>query len=160
LAKVEITRLTDYSVALMIMKQCWDEMAEDEAELVSVPDIVNENWVCVLVDGECAGSFRFVQITSVMQECHICMLKHFRKYAHEAGILCYKMLLSGDIEKLSTNIPSFNKKAIAYAASMGFVRQGENTNSYMKNGKLCSMIQMGIERRAMEELCHKQYQQH
>jgi len=158
LAKVEITRLTDYSLALLIMQECWDEMAEDGAELLSVPDLVNENWVCMLVDGKYAGFFRFVEITSVMQECHICVLKPFRKYAREAGIKCYEMLLSGGIKKLSTNIPSFNKKAIAYASSLGFIRQGENSNSYVKNGKLCSMIQMGIERRAMEELCQQQFQ--
>ena len=133
-------------------------MCEDGAELLSVPDLVNENWICMLVDSEYAGFFRFIEITSVMQECHICVRKPFREYAREAGIQCYKMLLKSNIQKLSTNIPSFNKKAIAYAASLGFVRQGENTNSYMKNGKLCSMIQMGIERRAMEELCQQQYQ--
>jgi RimJ/RimL family protein N-acetyltransferase len=140
------------------MQECWEEMSEDGAELLSVPDLVNENWICMLVDSKYAGFFRFVEITSVMQECHICVLKPFREYAREAGIQCYKMLLKSNIQKLSTNIPSFNKKAIAYAASLGFVRQGENTNSYMKNGKLCSMIQMGIERRAMEELCQQQYQ--
>jgi len=158
LADIKIVRLTDYSIALGTMRACWDSMAEDGAEITFVPDLIGENWMSVIVDNKYAGFFRFVNITSVMQECHVCILEPYRRYIRHAGIECYKILLEGGIQKLSANIPSFNKKAISYAKKMGFTKQGENSKSYMKNKKLYSLVQMGIERKEMEELCHQPYQ--
>jgi RimJ/RimL family protein N-acetyltransferase len=150
---ISVTRLTDYQVAIATMEECWDEMCEDGATM-PVPDLINEYWMSVVVDGKYAGFFRFAQITSIMYECHVCLLKGFRKHAKQIAVQTYKWLLSLNIEKLSANIPSFNSGALRYARIMGFKKQGENSNSFKKDGVLYSMIQLGITRKDMEDLCH------
>jgi RimJ/RimL family protein N-acetyltransferase len=151
---IGLRRITNEDIVIATMQECWDEMCEDGSVMTS-PDLLNEHWIGVTVNNSYAGFFRFASLTSVMAECHVCILKPFRRYIKEMAIKAYEWLLESPIQKLSANIPSFNKGAIKYAEKMGFSRQGENTDSYMKNGKLHSMIQMGINRKDMEDLCHQ-----
>lgn len=150
---IECHRLTDYALAMSSMKACWHEMCEDDAEL-KVPDLINEYWIGVYKDKGYAGCFRVAQVTSVMYECHVCILKEFRQYISDITLSFYQWVLDNiQLEKLISNIPSCNKKAIIYALRIGFKKQGVNAYAYKREGKLHAMIQLGIRRKEMEDLC-------
>jgi len=153
---IECFRLTDYSIAMATMKECWEEMCEDDAVL-TVPDLINEYWIGVNKDKVYAGFIRVAQVTSVLYECHVCVLKKFRRYLVEIGVKVYEWILGNIvIEKLVSNIPEFNKGALSWSKKMGFTFQGSNSNAYKRGGKLYPMIQLGITREKMEQLCHPQ----
>lgn len=131
-------------------------MCEDDSQMRE-PDLVNECWLGILKDGEYAGFFRIAQITSVLFECHVCILKEHRgesdKYAYKA----YEWILENlEAEKLILSIPEFNKAAITYAKKIGFVNQGYNCNSYKREGKLCAMLNLGITKKEMGDMICRQ----
>jgi hypothetical protein len=59
-------------------------------------------------------------------------------------------------EKLITNVPTFNKPALAFALRFGFKREGLCTKSFRRDGKLYDQHLLGLEKGAF--LC-QQYQQ-
>lgn len=138
------------------MEKCWQEMCEDDSQ-VKVPDLINEYWLGILKDGVYVGFFRIAQITSVLFDCHVCILKEHRRNVVEYAKKAYRWILEYlPAQKLMVSIPEFNKKAIAYSKKIGFIEQGFNSDSYIRNGELCGMIQLGITRRDMEVICQEQ----
>jgi len=139
------------------MKECWQEMCEDDSQ-IKVPDLINEYWIGILKDDVYVGFFRIAQITSVLFECHVCILQEYRRNIVEYAAKGYEWILEYlPVQKLIVNIPEFNKNAIAYSKKIGFIEQGFNSDSYMRNGELCGMIQLGITKRDMEVMtCHQQ----
>lgn len=153
---ISVRRLTDYSIAIETNKECWNEMCEDNTE-IAMPDLINEYYLSVFKDNEYCGFFRICEVTSVLFESHAVLLKKNRRYSMEFTRKMYEWLLANlPIRKLVCNIPSFNKKTIKFARKMGFTFQGENPESFMRGGKLCSMMQFGINIRKMGEICHQQ----
>lgn len=148
-------RITDYQVALDLLREQWDLVSEDSSQ-IKVPDIVNEFWIGVSQNEECAGFFRVGAITTVCYECHVCIRKGFRRivdYCLHAFQWCLDHI--PDLQKLICNVPAFKKGVCSLAILVGFEKQGENSAAFMKNGSLHTMIQFGITRSKMEDACRQ-----
>ena len=155
---IEAFRVTDYTLAIGPMKETWEMFAEDGAELM-VPDIVNEYWIGIR-DNDCyAGVIRAVQVTSVMFEFHICIRKQYRNVVAYAKKAIEWFINNVPVAmKAVCNIPEFKRGAIKVAKKLGFKMQGFNSGAYLKNGKLHGLVNLGIDREAMEDICQQQFQ--
>lgn len=150
----ECFRLTDWSAAANVLSQCWDEHAEDGASL-SPPNVINEYWLGFLEKDSLAGIVRVYAVTSVLYEVHICILKEFRDKSIEYALSAYSWMLEHlpNLNKLVGNIPECNQRAIQFTKKIGMKEQGINSDSWVKNNEVYSMIQLGITRKEMEGLC-------
>lgn len=149
-------RLTDWAVAAETLSKCWDEHAEDGMDF-NPPNVVNEYWIGFLEGGQYAGLVRAVPLTSILYEAHICILKEFRKNARDYAFMAYGWMLDNlDINKLVVNVPECNKKTLVFCSMIGMQRQGYNSDSWVKDGEVCGMVQLGITKQRMGDLCLRQ----
>lgn len=154
---IECHRLTDYAVAGATISEYFDDCSEDST-VFRVPDILNEYWIGIYHDGIYAGLVRVVPVTSVLFECHICILKGFRKI-REYSVQAFAWMLTNitDLRHLNCNVPEFKRGVIKLVQSIGFTFQGCSPKSFMKGNVLHNLVQYGISRDAMEGIvCHRQ----
>jgi hypothetical protein len=150
---IHCERITDFALALKSLQDHWPDISEDNTQL-RIPDVVNEFWVGVWDDGKYKGCFRLGAVTSVLYEVHICIGRgQILAYCHAFFRWC---LDNTDLRKMVCNVPEFKKGAISTALRMGFSRQGINTDSFQKRGALHALVQLGITRKQMEDLCQQQ----
>jgi hypothetical protein len=149
-----VERITDFALAARTLQSQWNQVSEDNA-VFRIPDVVNEFWVGVW-DGDYKGCFRLGAITSVCHEVHMIVPRgNIQAYCLEFFRWC---LANTDLQKMVCNVPEFKRGAISTAKRMGFSEQGRNSHAFRKNGQLHALIQLGITRNQMEEICRQQFQ--
>ena len=155
---IEAFRITDYTMAIQPMRERWSDFAEDGAEL-RIPDIVNEYWIGILDSGKYVGFVRLAQMNSVVMDCHICIM-HKTGNPVNYALKAMEWIIdhTPNVQKLVCHVPEFKKGAIKLAKRAGFSMQGFSSDSYLKGGKLHGLVQLGINRKAMEDICHQQSQ--
>ncbi|HFD88260.1 MAG TPA: N-acetyltransferase [Gammaproteobacteria bacterium] len=97
-------------------------------------------------DGELASCVLFHPHNSVLYEIHVAVLPRWRgKVALELINKSFSWIFKNtDCVKVIANIPSTNAKAITLAKMVGMNVEGNNVDSYLKNGVLLDLIMFGI----------------
>lgn len=155
---IECHRITDYALAGSTIAEYFDECSEDDTPY-RVPDILNEFWIGIYENDKYAGLVRVVPVTSVLYECHICILRGFRR-VREYSVCAFGWMLQNlpNLRRLNCNFPEFKRGVKKLVEAIGFTVQGYSPESFFKGGKLHTMVQYGISRYAMEDICHRQSQ--
>lgn len=101
------------------------------------------------------GLFLVHPQNSIMYEIHTCLLRSCRGLmADEAARLVLQWIFNNTpCQKLITHVPAYNKPALDYAKRSGFTVEGNNSHSFLKNGKLHDQVCLGIKG---PELCQQQ----
>lgn len=153
---IECFRMTDYAQATATLSEYFDECSEDSTQF-RIPDIVSEYWIAIYEAGKYAGLVRIVPVTSVLFDCHICILKGFRRI-REYCIKAFAWVLDNipHLRHLNCNVPEFKRGVCKLVQSIGFTWQGSSPDSFMKDKTLHNLVQYGIGKDAMEVICHRQ----
>jgi hypothetical protein len=138
---IECHRITDYALAGSTISEYFDDCSEDSTAF-HIPDILNEFWIGVYEDGKYAGLVRVVAVTSVLYECHICILKGFRR-VREYSVCAFGWMLRNipNLAHLNCNFPEFKRGVKKLAEAIGFTVQGYSPNSFMKGNRLHNLVQ-------------------
>lgn len=108
------------------------------------PDM-NQVWLLFEDDGDIIGIFNFTHITSICFEMHPIIYKKYRlKYARQCMEWAFMFFLETDKNKIIVQIPEDRPELVNFAKNHGFIEEGINRNSLMKQGKIMNIIQLGI----------------
>ena len=135
--------------------------AEEVKEGVSSPDLLpmlvedgfsgdfepdmNQVWLLFEDDEDIIGIFNFTHITSICFEMHPMIYKKYRlKYARQCMDWAFMFFLETDKNKIIVQIPSDRPELVNFAKHHGFIEEGINRDSVMKEGKIMNIIQLGI----------------
>ena len=137
-------RTFDVGILIDILtdKDIFDSISEDGATFETLKfDVINENWVSLVVKGKVIGVANFKQIFTKTYDCHIHILPKYRKkHAMTAGDVlinwCNEYLPNS---LLYTNVPVFCENVKKFLLSFGFKESGYLTKAWTKNGKLNDM---------------------
>ena len=85
--------------------------------------------------------------SNIALECHIHVLPEHRKAAHEFCQLALEWAWDNtEATKIVAQIPDLYPDVLKFAIKNGFVIEGLNSDSYMKNGNIYSQFYLGIKR--------------
>jgi hypothetical protein len=111
------------------------------------PDMA-EIWLLFEDEGEIVGLFNFTHVTSICLEMHPMIFKQYRlKYARECMSWALQFFLETGKNKIIVQIPSDRPELVNFAKHHGFIEEGINRESVMKQGKIMNIIQLGITKR-------------
>lgn len=94
------------------------------------------------------GLWMFVQTNAAMVEVHTCLLPgHGYRRAREAAKLAAEWIWENTAcQRIWTQVPQNNRIALNFAKAAGMEECGMQPNSFLKCGKLYSLIQLGVSR--------------
>ncbi|HZQ53327.1 MAG TPA: GNAT family protein [Bryobacteraceae bacterium] len=105
-------------------------------------------YVVVRDGGEVLGLWLCVRKNSATLEVHTCLLP--RAWGERAKQAAREMaawiFAHTDVERISTEVPDYNRLALHFAKRAGMTEYGRNPRSYRKNGKLYDTILLGLSR--------------
>jgi len=150
--RVTCDRILDTITAKAIFDTCWDEVSADGVECYT-PNVFGEYWIGLVADGMYVGVYRFHRLTNTTWEGHTHMIPEHRKAYSKACVKPIKewMLENLDgMEKINVTIPALYQNVVKFTESIGFVHEGRDRLSFMKNGELHDQIKMGMTRAELE----------
>lgn len=155
---ITAARITDYAIAHATNSILWDSISEDDTP-DHIPNVQGEYWIGIYEGGRYAGCVRVVQSTSCLFECHLGVLRGFKRIT-EYCLAAYQWMLD-NIPHLSTlycRIPRYKTGVQSLVSKIGFTSCGCIPAAFTKNGTTHDLLQLAISRDCMEALCRKQFQ--
>lgn len=146
------SRTLDYGLVIDILKneQLFDEISEDGVSTY-LPDIINEYWVQIVSD-QTIGLYRLHQLNGITFQIHAFILPEHRSQSKESGKVILEWCLNNlEFEKLVAEIPFKYQNVVEFTAQMGFIDEGINRKSFLKDGKIWDTLRMGITRSEVEQ---------
>ena len=152
---MQIQPTTDTALIRSVVtdKAVWPHVSDDGADLETYqPPIDGVLWLGVF-DGECLGAYMVHQHNAITWEIHTCLLPQaWGEKARQAGRLVLDWIFANTAcQKLITQVPQTNPLALRYAKRCGLVVEGNNRQSFLKNGQAIDQIQLGITKK--EHVC-------
>jgi hypothetical protein len=145
-SEIIVKRLFDYELVLGTMDVIWGDISEDGQERYK-PDLLNEYWLGLFMDGEYLGMYRFHSLTSAMLEGHVFMLPEKRQHSYDCGLkICGWLIENLEFNRVSVNIPDCFKNVISFVEKLGLTKHGYISNCFLKNGGLIGLHQYSIEK--------------
>ena len=157
---MQIVQTLDESAikAVVTHPAIWPHVSDDSCDLETyTPPLVGFIWLEV-VDEQSLGMYLVHPHNCVTYEIHTCLLPiAWGGKARQAGKLVLDWIFANtNCQKVVTQVPQTNALALRYAKRCGMVVEGNNRQSYLKNGQLLDMTQLGITKK--EHTCQQQYQ--
>ena len=119
-------------------------LAEDGFNGEFEPDM-SEIWLLFTDLDEIIGLFNFSTVTNICMELHpMVFKKHRLQYARECMGWVFEFFLGLDKHKIIVHIPEDRPELVNFAKNHGFIEEGINRDSLMKQGKIMNIIQLGI----------------
>lgn len=133
--------ITDYLIALSIIKdETIAKAIYEDGELFKIPDVVNEFWIGISLDGVgIIGCYRVHQLGTILWQGHAFMLPQFRK---EYSVLATRAAIDfafdkiPDLQKIMTCVPSLHENVLKHVKLCGFTEESVIKDSYLKNGQI------------------------
>lgn len=119
------------------------------------PDIANEIYLGVEVDGKLAGVYRLHWISGVCLQGHAHILPDYRKeYSKKSCHAVMKWLVKHvrACQKVDCSVPSVYPNVKQFLAACGFTEEGVSRKSFMLDGQLHDQWLMGITREEMQAI--------
>jgi RimJ/RimL family protein N-acetyltransferase len=128
--------------------EMWDQISQDNDDPEDFGLDEAGFWLRAIEGGELIGYLGFYQLQGIKVEFHPCIVKkHRKKYAVEAinKALEYAFNIDG-IEKVNAVIPFSHNGVHNFALKVGFLDEGINRQSFLKNGIIYDQWYMGMTR--------------
>ena len=142
-----VNRTEDISLIKSVLchPEIYNRIQEDGA--VSREDFEPPTNAIYITDDQNKAVMIYHWASNITLECHIHVLPEHRK---EASIFCQLALEwawdNTEATKIVAQIPDLYPDVLKFAIKNGFVIEGLNSDSYMKDGKIHSQFYLGIKR--------------
>jgi hypothetical protein len=148
-SEIIIKRLYDYEIVLGTMDAVWDDIAETGVDRYQ-PDLINEMWLGLFLDGKYLGMYRFNSLSRILLEGHVFMLPEARENSLSGGYAVMEWLKeNADFNKIIVNIPECFPNVLKFVQALGLTEQGYNSECWDRDG-ICGIYQYGITREQMK----------
>ncbi len=146
-----ITRCYDCDVVRSILTHpaIYDRISEDgsPAREDYIPDMVSAAYIVGIVGAEPIGVMIYHPINGVTWECHVQVLPEYRKdYADQFLQESVRWAWDMGALKIVAQVPFLYSNVKDFGVRHGFVVEGVNRLSHMKNGQLYDQWYLGITR--------------
>ena len=135
----------------------WPHVRDDGAGECDPVDHDGFHWMRVdLDDGTAGGVFLVHALNSYCYEMHTCLLPRMwgPEAARAAQMLLEWAFDETQCQKMVTNVPAYNRAALRFARAGGMVQEGVNRASFMRDGELVDLINLGITKQEWKKCQH------
>ena len=144
-------------IDLLSDPELFDRIAEDGATVEDLKDLITDDqyYLMIKMNGESVGVWWLHESTSSTLEIHCNILKQYRKSAKSAGQLIIEWFLNeapDRYHKLNAEIPVIYPQVYHYTKKHGFVDEGINRQSIVKNGTIVDQWKLGLTRAEAQAL--------
>lgn len=127
---------------VLLDPEIFERIAEDG---ITASDYQIPDDAIYIMDGENKGLMIYHWVNSVTLECHVHVLKDFRRDAMEFGQKALQWAWDNtDAIKIVAQIPEIYPDVIKFAFKSGFDLEGLNEGSYLKGSRLYSQVYLGL----------------
>lgn len=148
---VTFERTFDYELVKRIVThpRIYPHVADDFAAKPEDWQATENDSIWYVLAKECAevlGLFIFIPQYAICWDVHTCLLPlSYGAKAKEAGKGIIEWIWANTpCLRITTVVPEYNRLALKFAQASGLICFGVNPKSYMKNGKLWNLIQLGL----------------
>lgn len=134
--------------------ELFDRISEDDVKDYETPFDGHQRYMMIMKDDLAIGVWNLYPLNSVTLNIHCNMLKDYREYNEEAGVLLFTWFLADcpkQYQKLNTEIPTIYASVYHYAKKFGFKDEGINRKSIKKSGELIDQWRLGITRNEVND---------
>lgn len=145
----------DLIKSIMFLPEIFSCVAEDGMSKEDYePEVISGCWLVIKDDDTVIGLYYLHAINGVAVQIHAHVLPEFRKeYSRKTGIVALEYLLANtEYKKVIAVIPVIYENVKKFTESYGFVFEGINRLSYMKNGVLVDQWMLGATRQEISEV--------
>ena len=156
--RIRQTHNAELIQSIVTHEAIWPHVSDDACDKATYkPSMDGCMWLEV-VDCDCLGVYLIHRHNAVTYEIHTCLLPAaWGNKSKKAGKLVLDWIFQNTpCQKVITQVPEDNSLALRYAIRCGMVQEGVNRASFLKNGKLLDMTQLGITKK--EHTCQQQPQ--
>jgi RimJ/RimL family protein N-acetyltransferase len=149
--EIEIERTKNYPLLMRIAThpRIYRPTSDDASplpEAVGIPEREDCIYLLARIDQQILGFVAFSPVNGATFEVHVCFLSRGPVNQQAFAKMLGWMWGATKAQRIIGAVPSYNRLAIAFAEKAGFNVYGVNPKSWMKHGKLHSMICLGISR--------------
>jgi hypothetical protein len=140
---IKPTKDVDKIINVLKEPSILDRISEDGFDVdVWMPDIKEAFFI---TDENNIGLMIYHWINGVTLECHVQVLPEFRQYAMEFGKKSLEWAwLNTKATKIVAQIPTIYQDVVRFAIKSGFIIEGVNQKSHLKNGVLNDQFYLGL----------------
>ena len=132
----------------MLTDEVWDNFSDDMAdkEYYEIEISSRKLWVKVDISGDFAGVVLMENYNLSTIKIHPYLMKEFKAYSRDLIRLILKVFLKSPpfINKLVVEIPTNRKIVYNLAKKIGFVDEGINRKSFLKDGVFLDQWNLGL----------------
>lgn len=140
----------------MTSSEVWNTFSDDMGDKLHYePDLSTRSlWIKVFIDGNMAGMALMENYNLTTLKLHPYLLKAYRAYSRELSKELIRLFLKAPdfVNKLVVEIPVHRKIVYNLAKKMGFVDEGINRESFLKDGIFLDQWNLGLTRKEVEKL--------
>lgn len=153
--ELQMTQDMELVKSILFIPEIWERAAEDGAKKEEYEpsfDLMS-GWMVVTEKEKTLGIILSHYDNTSTLKIHPYLLKDFRFRGREMMHLLYEWFLSlpEKLNKIVISVPETEKKVKNFANKVGFIDEGFNRESYLKNGKLYGQWCLGITRTEIKE---------
>ena len=146
-----VSRTYDASVIKQIMTRpdIWKTVSEDGQKAEAFEPDMGQNCFLLISDNEVIGLYQLKCMNGVTIELHPMVFPECRSEYGKASCQAVLQWIVDNVDwcqKVNATIPVIYKHVKRFAKSMGFVEEGINRKSYIKDGVLVDQYLLGITR--------------
>ncbi len=123
-------------------------------------DCIGDCWLLMSNDDKTIGLYHLHPRNSVTLEIHAHVLpEHRKQHSKETGLAALQWILDyapDHYQKVIAQIPVIYENVKKFTCSFGFVEEGLNRLSYIKNGEIVDQWLLGITRTEIEGIFNEQ----
>jgi RimJ/RimL family protein N-acetyltransferase len=149
---MEVNRTWIMQPVMLVMQEVWEFLIDDsDLEFKDYRPRMSDDsrWYVISLDGQVAAVFWMRRVNAVTWEAHANVRPKFwgqKKGTQMCRAAIDKMIEDTGAKKVIALIPDSSKPVQRMAEAIGFKREGRQTKSFQKNGKLYDQIHYGITR--------------
>lgn len=150
MVNLELVRTLDETMVndFMLQDEIWDTFTDDLSVKDSyAPDFSSRSlWLMIMIDGIMAGLILVENANFSTLRVHPYLLKPFRRYVKVAFDHLFRMFLETPefINKMIVSIPFCRKIVYNTAIKTGFIEEGVNRQSFLKDGVFYDQWDLGL----------------
>lgn len=150
------TKDSDLIKRFMTSDEVWDNLSDDMSDKLNYePDLSTGSlWLKVMINDNFAGLALMENYNLTTLKLHPYLLKGYKIYSRELikELLTLFLKTPAFVNKLVVEIPTHRKIVYNLAKKIGFVDEGINRGSFLKNGVFLDQWNLGLTKKEVKNI--------
>lgn len=150
------TKDSKFIKSFMTSDEVWSNFSDDMSEKLNYePDLSTRSlWLKVMINNDLAGLALMENYNLTTLKLHPYLLKDYRVYSRELikELLALFLKTPAFVNKLVVEIPTHRKIVYNLAKKIGFVDEGINRESFLKDGVFLDQWNLGLTKKEVKKI--------